>query len=1450
MGERQRIAVSNGPQRHSGIGSTPDVRTVRRAPLDREPDATMLRGMMGARVLQPRLTVGPVDDPYEREAERAADILTTPDSAVRWRVIEPPRDGGGGGGGGGGGLAGGITRIVRRALGKMDPAAKKDDDEKKHEEHRKKEDEQKKLVQRSSAGPGPSVVPSDVERTIEALSAGGGGPLPESIRARFEPRFGYDFGAVRVHTNDRATGAATALGARAFTVGDHVFFAAGEYQPSSAQGQRLIAHELTHVVQQGADASRVRRRAILSWQVGSVTYFKARTGDIVELPEDMTVEQVAKIEDEAIAAEKRLAAELPKPKPVPDVHKPSPKPAKTPPSKPKLRARRPIVKGPPKLAETTAALLKAVGGGKVAQYLAAKGAPVFAHGLAKLSTLKAHEQTHEASSEKLKHSEDAVVIPPSEEQATGNAGQVSVVGDRPAPVVDENKGRQRLDQSLAANIPPTIGALDNFQRDKKGQHTAAEVLEVVQGDKNATVTTFGDVKETPPPVPSGHVPVKLPPPEGAPATASMNLGRGAIAPLLKEHTDVSEYTSKADAKLKEEGITQEQLDMVDSGDLAEANMAKKGMAKVAATEPLAVQKMANDERTRVDKELTHEEHAERAALAGKRKSALHATGNKQRDTRTALEKKRDDVAKEINDRYKAVQDKVTKRLAALDTESMKRFDDGNTTAARDFEANVKRELDAYKADRYSGWFGWARKAKDWLLGMDRLPTVKLIFERNRDEFQRTIQKLVDDISADNARVIRECHEELTTAKQKIDEFVAGLDPQLQDIGRKAAAEMSEQLAELDKTVSRKEEELKNKLKDKQTAAIKAIDEKIEKMKQEMSGALAKVGRLLLKAAKKFFSWALEKFGLSLSTIENIIDKGIAVLKAIFTHPIQFVKNLIGAAKTGFSNFAKHFLTHLKDALFEWLTGSLEGITLPESWTVRGIVSVLFQLVGITWAHLKAALVKLIPAPVVEGLQTTFGLVKTLVTEGPMAAWEQIKDMGEELKRSFVSALTDWLKWKVIEEAVKTIIAMFIPGAGIIRAIVAIYDTIVFFIQKAREIMEMIGNFLGSIGEIAAGNIGAAADALENGLARGLKLVIAFLAKFLHLDGITARIRAVIQTIRGKVDAVLDRVAAWVVGMAKKAGKLVGKAGEQERQKDGMVVASTAPLTPQQASKVKAVALNEAEHAMRGEKLRSVADMHVVLTDVHAKYKPAGLKSLSIRVVDEGSLAFNVIATASEPEQRTIRWDEAFAPDDEAKVLFKTQPRFETNAAVSVNGTRFGETVASSREGHAEQNLIARYWNDIMKVLGDNRTKGTRSTVVLAINRAPCHERCTGALIDAIRQVPGPVRSNTHFILAPSGTYEPTANLTDDEVEADARVYEAVRHKLRSADHELEGYTITSRATLKEHTTRMSDLVRLSDAGWDIRQLAVRPKPTSSGVVLAEAAHKIAVKAGRVKVGAP
>jgi outer membrane protein OmpA-like peptidoglycan-associated protein len=99
--------------------------------------------------------------------------------------------------------------------------------------------------------------------TLSEGLIGGGQPLGPNSRAFFEPLFGRDFSQVRLHTGDRAADAARSIDARAFTSGNHVVMGAGEYQPSSSAGKKLLAHELTHVVQQRqAPTSAIQRQPV------------------------------------------------------------------------------------------------------------------------------------------------------------------------------------------------------------------------------------------------------------------------------------------------------------------------------------------------------------------------------------------------------------------------------------------------------------------------------------------------------------------------------------------------------------------------------------------------------------------------------------------------------------------------------------------------------------------------------------------------------------------------------------------------------------------------------------------------------------------------------------------------------------------------------------------------------------------------------------------------------------------------------------------------------------------------------------------------------------------------------------------------------------------------------------------------------------------------------------
>lgn len=91
----------------------------------------------------------------------------------------------------------------------------------------------------------------DEERSpVHDVVSTGGSPLDTGVRADMEARLGHDFGDVRVHTDDQAHESARSVNAHAYTVGSHIVFQRSRYDPGSQEGQTMLAHELTHVVQQ------------------------------------------------------------------------------------------------------------------------------------------------------------------------------------------------------------------------------------------------------------------------------------------------------------------------------------------------------------------------------------------------------------------------------------------------------------------------------------------------------------------------------------------------------------------------------------------------------------------------------------------------------------------------------------------------------------------------------------------------------------------------------------------------------------------------------------------------------------------------------------------------------------------------------------------------------------------------------------------------------------------------------------------------------------------------------------------------------------------------------------------------------------------------------------------------------------------------------------------------
>ncbi len=345
-----------------------------------------------------------------------------------------------------------------------------------------------------------------------------------------------------------------------------------------------------------------------------------------------------------------------------------------------------------------------------------------------------------------------------------------------------------------------------------------------------------------------------------------------------------------------------------------------------------------------------------------------------------------------------------------------------------------------------------------------------------------------------------------------------------------------------------------------------------------------------------------------------VKKTGSALKSILKNPLPFVGNLVKAAKLGFQNFAANFGTHLKAGLIDWLTGSLPGVYIPKAFSIGEIVKFVLSVLGLSWQNVRVKLVKVVGEPAVKAMEAGFSIVKTLVTQGPAAAWEQMKSELSKLKDMVISGITDFVIDMVVQRAIPKLIAMFIPGAGFISAILSIYDTVMVFVNKISKIIQVVTAFIDSIVAIAGGAIGAAAGRVESILAGLLSLAINFLAGFAGLGKVADKLMGVIKKVRGVVDKGIDALIKWIVTMAKKLfAKVFGKKGK-DQGKD------------QEGAEVKKKVAAE----LNGKQLKDAEEEKTLIASVFGKFAAEGLKGIRFKPGKKG--AIDVIVSASLAEK--------------------------------------------------------------------------------------------------------------------------------------------------------------------------------------------------------------------------
>ncbi|WP_024769964.1 eCIS core domain-containing protein [Aquimarina macrocephali] len=333
----------------------------------------------------------------------------------------------------------------------------------------------------------------------------------------------------------------------------------------------------------------------------------------------------------------------------------------------------------------------------------------------------------------------------------------------------------------------------------------------------------------------------------------------------------------------------------------------------------------------------------------------------------------------------------------------------------------------------------------------------------------------------------------------------------------------------------------------------------------LPNAFIKIGKAFASIAGSFLSFGLSTVIELLKILFSVVAPGVLVyiekaqgaFNQILENPIGFVGNLINAAKLGFNKFARNIGKHLKNSLLDWLLGSLAGagIYIPQALSFQEIIKFVLSVLGLTWENLRAKLVEQLGEPAVVALETGFELVKILVTEGPAAAWEKIMEHLSNLQEMIISEISQFVIVKVVQKAVTKLVTMLNPAGAVIQAIIAIYDTVTFLIEKLQKIASVAAAIIDSIAAIANGVITQAAAKVESTLAGMLTLAVNFLAKFTGLDKVSEKIIEIVEKIREPIDTAMTNVVTWVVTTAKNFLKKIlggGDEGENPEDNDGVV----------------------------------------------------------------------------------------------------------------------------------------------------------------------------------------------------------------------------------------------------------------------------------------------------------
>ena len=774
------------------------------------------------------------------------------------------------------------------------------------------------------------------------------------------------------------------------------------------------------------------------------------------------------------------------------------------------------------------------------------------------------QKAHEPPALKADQAAAAAQMPSEEREGLAQGQQTAEVATAAAAQQSKAAGGQAPGFNKAAFIASVGAKIDQLTPKDPKQMENIEGSGVFSGAKQVVDTEVKTGKE----VAQGDVDDKV---EAAPDTAAVPerattplapnqpgaapIGNGSgAAPKAKGAEEVEAplqaESQQLDTQMAQANVTEAQIQESNEPQFQSALATKNEAQASVTTDPVAYRA---GEQSTVEGAQTAAGTTTQTGLTGMSTSRTQVFGQMDGVQTTAKgsdEAKRAEIGRQIDGIYESAKADVERILGELDTKVDQEFNSGADTAKARAVEYINRETEAFKDRRYkrdAAWYdvgshvvGAVTQAWD-TMGMPE-EYYKYYTEGRKmycDEMTIVIGR-VADIVADH---LGRAKQRIEDGRKQIDTFVASQPAALRQVAQDAADAALSKFTDLEQTVDAKQQEIVDNLAQQYVDKLQALDSELEAMKEKDKGWLEKAAD----AISGTINTIRELSQLLMSTLQ----RAASAVDQIIKHPVEFLGNLIAGVKLGLTNFVSNIGTHLQQGLISWLTGALgsAGITLPATFDLPGIFSLVMQILGLTWEHIRSRIVKGLGPKgeqIMGALEQAFNIIKIISTQGLSGLWEFVKGMIGDLKTMVLDQIKEMVITQVIQAGIDWLIGILGgPAGAFIKAVQGIVRVVTWFIENGARMMALVNSVLDSVTAIAAGNIGGAASYIEQTLAKALPTVISFLADLLGLGGISKKVQEIIKAVQKPINTAID----WVIQKALAIGKtLMGALGGKRGKK--------------------------------------------------------------------------------------------------------------------------------------------------------------------------------------------------------------------------------------------------------------------------------------------------------------